>query len=379
MTIRRVAIIHPWLPQYRLGLFELLTKRLGQSGIELDIFVGSPERAWSLRGDQIDSRLGIKLDTKEYSVLGRTLLKKDISKIDFNKYDLVIVEQAIRNLETYSLVKAKVPLAYWGHGRTYTQSNIWLLEKLKIKLTRRGIWFFSYTEGGRDHLVSKGIDPKRVTVLNNTFDSEQLKFDLAQIDPNSVAQFRREQGLTPDKTALYLGALDPSKRLDLLIQSCELVFTKDPSFRLLIVGSGPEKARLAKILESKPWATLFDAQFGEQKALLLRTADVLCIPGRVGLIAIDSFTASVPIVTTPDPFHPPEFEYLQSGFNSLVSEDISIESYSKSIVEAMDLRVKEKLKKGCVASSSLYSLENMVNQFAKGIRAACQVDPEVHL
>lgn len=379
MMNKRVAIIHPWLPQYRVAFFELLIQRLVEEGIELNLFVGAPEEAWSSRGDQIDSPLGTKLPTKEFKLLGRSLLKKDISGIELKKYDLVIVEQAIRNLETYALLAGKVPLAFWGHGRTFTQSNFWPLEKLKLKITRRGIWFFSYTKGGRDHLVSRGVAPDRVTILNNTFDSDQLKMDLAQVSEESLTSFQSEHNLTPNKTALYIGALDPSKRLDLLIESGELVFNEDPSFRLLIVGSGPEKARLKKICESKPWVKMFGSQFGIQKALLLKASDVLCIPGRVGLVAIDSFAASVPIITTPDPFHPPEFEYLQSGVNSLVSVAVSAESYSKTIIQGLEPTLRENLKLGCAESSSIYSLQNMVEQFVAGIVSACLSDREGYL
>jgi len=341
------------------------------------LYFGSPEESWASRGDTVETGLGIKLPTREIKILGRSLLIKDITELKRSKYDLVIVEQAIRNLETYSLLWSKAPLAFWGHGKTYTQSTLWLLEKLKFNLTKRGKWFFSYTEGGKNHLVRRGFNPKMVSVLNNTFDTDQLSDDLRGTTDSLIKNFQTFHKLDPKKTALYIGAFDVSKRLDLLLHAGDLVFAKEPTFRLLLVGAGPEKSRLAELVKARSWATMFEPKFGMDKAVVLKSSSVLCVPGRMGLVAIDSFVASLPIVTTPDPYHPPEFEYLKSDFNSIVSSHLSVESYSEAILEALNPENNSRLKEGCLESSKLYTLKNMVDEFVKGVELAIQEPAEV--
>jgi glycosyltransferase involved in cell wall biosynthesis len=374
---KRVAIIHPWLPQYRLAFFELLHKQLLSKGIEMSLYFGTPEASWASRGDTVETPIGIKLPTREIKILGRSLLVKDISELKRRKYDLVIVEQAIRNLETYSLLFGKTPVAFWGHGKTYTQPTLWLLEKLKFIITKQGKWFFSYTNGGKNHLVQQGFNPEKITVLNNTFDTNQLAIELSETTDSLVTDFQSAHKLDPKKTALYIGALDVSKRLDLLLAAGDLVFAKEPSFRLLIIGAGPEKDRLTEVVKTRSWATMLDPRFGMDKAVVLKASSVLCAPGRVGLVAIDSFVASLPIVTTPDPFHPPEFEYLESGYNSVVSSNLTAESYSEAILEALSAENNFRLREACLESSKLYTLNNMVDQFVKGVELAIQDSSEV--
>lgn len=374
----KVAIIHPWIPQYRVAFFEKLTAALAAKGITLDLFYGEPELDWKLRGDQIQGIVGRLLPTKQYRLFGRSFLNKNLSQLKIREYELVIVEQAIRNLETYVLLMKKVPTAFWGHGKTYTQQSVNVLETAKKWITKKGTWFFAYTEGGKQHVLDGGFAHDRVTVLNNTFDTSELKANLDKVSQSEVNSFLNENMLTQGKVGLFIGALDKSKRIDLLLDAAEIVHRRDEEFRLLVVGGGPEEHRLQELCKGRTWVHFFKPKFGKDKAVLLRACDLLLVPGRVGLIAIDSFTAGKPIVTTPDPFHPPEFEYLVNGYNSVVSESVSSVSYANAIIDSLKRPMLDFLSKNAHFSAEKYSIEAMVSAFTLGIMDALTAQRDEH-
>jgi glycosyltransferase involved in cell wall biosynthesis len=101
----------------------------------------------------------------------------------------------------------------------------------------------------------------------------------------------------------------------------------------------------------------------ETKRILAEIATCILMPGRVGLIAIDSFQMGLPIISTHFDFHAPEFEYLINGKNSLISEN-DIQSYVEAIAEYLnDSSLQIQLKLGAQESERHYSLYNMQNGF----------------
>jgi glycosyltransferase involved in cell wall biosynthesis len=366
----KIAIIHPGMPNYRLSFFEKLTLELAKEKIALDVFFGEPENAWKLRNDQGNLDRSVYLPTRQIKIGGRTLLYKSLKTISgLENYDLVIAEHAIRNLETFQLIAKRVPLAFWGHGRTYTQPTSPFTEAVKARLARNARWFFSYTKSGADAVAAAGLSSAKITVLNNAIDTNTLKLQLEQISDDDVAKFRTEQLNNASKVALFLGALDKSKKIEFLFDSLDIVAKDDPNFRFLIVGDGPLRGLVSKLVSTRPWAFQFGSQFGAKKALILGVADTLVIPGRAGLVVVDSFVAELPIITTPDRYHPPEFDYLVSGVNSIVVNE-DVKTYSLAVQNSFKPEVSSALREGCRQSSSRYSLDAMVENFVQGVLGA---------
>jgi hypothetical protein len=97
---------------------------------------------------------------------------------------------------------------------------------------------------------------------------------------------------------------------------------------------------------------------------------VLLMPGRVGLVAVDSFALQTPIITTRWPYHSAEVEYLEDGVNARFSGN-STPEFADTIEQVLrardDLRI---LKAACASATARYSLESMVSNFAGGVVAA---------
>ena len=371
--MKQVAIIHPWLPQYRLPFFERLIASAADAGIRVDVYHGSPPPEWEERMDSAEATYATALQTRFLRLGGRSLVWKSLRPLqETARYDLIVVEQAIRNLETYRLLartRSRKRLAFWGHGRSYTKDLSPAEERFKRYLTNRGQWFFSYTRGGANAVVANGFDDRHVTIVQNSIDSKRLADDIESISHGQAEEFRTVHGLS-GRTALFIGGLDSSKRLDFLVRAGDRLATDLPGFKLLIGGNGSDRSFVTDAAKDRPWLVYLGAIFGEQKALALRASDVLAIPGRVGLVAVDSFAAGRPIVTTDWKWHAPEFEYLESNRNSLVTTD-SVAAYAAGLSRVLRDDVKrERMRAACLVSAQHFTIDRMVENFVNGLREA---------
>lgn len=370
-STRRVAIIQPAIPQYRVPFFTRLIAAAGEEGIQIDVFGGETPTETRARGDTSDAPFIRSLDTRELKIRGRTLFYKSTAPIRRIGYDLVIVEHAVRNVETYELlVRLKGRrVAFWGHGRTYTKYVSPLQDALKYWLARRATWFFGYTERGVDSVVEHGFPRNRTTVLNNAIDTAALRSDLSMISDRDVMEFSRDHDLR-GSTALYLGGIDSYKRIPFLLESAATAHELCAEFRLLIAGNGSDRPMVEEFVAENPWAIYLGTVQGRAKALALRTAQAVSIPGAIGLVALDSLVAGTPIVTTDFRHHGPEFDYLAIGNTALVTTD-SVDSYAAGLVAFLADRPRQKeMSDRCRDAAEKYTLDRMVCSFLAGIKSA---------
>ncbi|MCB5291210.1 glycosyltransferase family 4 protein [Arthrobacter sp. SO3] len=370
--MKRVAIVHPWFPQYRAPFFENLIKRARDFDIDIEIFHGSPPPEWGERGDSVTARYATLLPTKFFKIRGKSLALKSLEPLMCrHAYDLIIVEQAVRNLETFKMLFGpyRFKLAFWGHGRTYTEKVGRLQEAVKMSLTRRGKWFFSYTTGGAKAVESAGFAHDRITVVQNAINSEELRREVSLVSGSDLERFNSRFDLK-GKTAVFVGGLDQAKRLPFLVRAADICHASLPDFRLIVLGDGSHRNIIEESAEDRAWLHYLGRSRGSEKAQALASAQLMMMPGRVGLVAVDSFAAALPIVTTDWPYHAPEFEYLVNGQNSIITDD-SEESYAREVVALLSdpLRLSI-MQSGSDESAGQYSLEKMVENFAIGLRDA---------
>jgi hypothetical protein len=223
----KLLVIHPWVAAYRVPFYDRLEKVLAQHDIELLVTRNCAPPSMAGREDMSEGPWARTVPMSWLTFGGREIASRRIGSImrEFQP-DLVVVEQALHNPETYLLLlrhaAGRYGMATWGHGRSYSSEQSAPVAALKDWLTRRGDWFFAYTQGGADHVVQHGFPRARVCVLNNTIDTDQLRADLDDGDPRELNEFRREHDLTPGRTALFLGGVDQKEGIGFLLESARL-------------------------------------------------------------------------------------------------------------------------------------------------------------
>jgi glycosyltransferase involved in cell wall biosynthesis len=254
----------------------------------------------------------------------------------------------------------------WDHGRTYCKPQSAVEQAAKFALTRRARWFFAYTEGGARSVVARGFPAERTTVVQNAIDSLALRAACQAVTADQLRDFRARHGLTPGRTALFVGALSRDKRIPELLAAAEEAARLLPGFRLLVAGRGELEGQLLRAASRTAAVVPLGQVFGPGKALLGAASELMLMPGLVGLCAVDSFALQTPLVTTDWPFHAPEFEYLRHGRNAWIAPGDPA-GFAREVVALLgDSARLETLRRGCREDAPRYTVEEMSRRFTEG-------------
>lgn len=370
----RLLVIQTYVPNYRVPFFAQLRNRLTESEIELVVAAGRPTGNLALRGDDAgDDVVDVWLPSVRMPMpRGRITFRSTQVLAESTRPDLVIVEQALKHTDMYQFLaqqffRGTPRVGMWGQGRSFSTRQSRLAAAAKKRLTRASDWFFAYTDEGARHVIRFGFPSERVTVVQNSTDTEVLRTEIQGVSDAEVKAFRAVHGLTMGRTALFLGGVDASKGIGFLVESARKVEQAMPGFRLLIAGDG-QMADFVRREEDAgaPIRSLGSVQ-GAAKAVALRSADVMMVPQWIGLVAVDALAAGLPIVTTNHPSHSPEFAYLTPGRTALVSA-YSVEQYAETAKSLLDhpehLR---QMQDKCKRASFRFSTTDMASRMAKGI------------
>ena len=369
-----LIVVHPFLPSYRRPFFDRVDTALGERGWDFGVVDSDAPPSIASRGDKSAGSWVVPTRTQWVPVGDRALAYRHLRKpLKNHAADLVVVEQGIRNLETYPLLARRYlggpGVAMWGHGRSYSTPQGPRAAALKQFLTRRSQWFFAYTQGGADHVIANGFPANRVSVLNNTIDTDSLRHDLKVVSDHDVDGFSRRHGLTPGRTALFLGGVDKAKGIDFLLESAQSAAQMLPGFVLLVGGAGAQLGDVQAAERAGAPVRALGRLDGPEKALALRSADVLAIPEWIGLVAVDSLVAGRPIVSTWHDSHSPEREYLEHGTTAVfVQHDPT--SYAEGLVDLLaDGSRLPTMQAQCIQQSANCGLNRMVDSFVEGVLA----------
>lgn len=360
--MQRVTIIQELLTQYRVPFYERLRPELEQHGIELVLVHG---RARGLRASRKDEAAlpWAHVVENRYLRVGRSAEAVWQPVLHHgNATDLVVVEHANRQLVNYALLanrslRRRPRLAFWGHGANLQATNPHsLAEQFKRRVATLADWWFAYTEGSAARVVSTGFPSERVTVVQNSIDT-------------------RDYPDAPKKTpgeCVFVGSLHHEKRLDMLLEAGEMLADRVADFHLTVIGAGPMQSQIQEVANRSSWLTYAGPLFNESKAAAVAKANLLLMPGLVGLAILDGFAGLAPLVTTAYPRHSPEIEYLDDGVNGLISAGApSVDSFVGLVASVLeDPGRLALLQHGCARARTEFSIDDMAQRFATGVAAA---------
>jgi len=370
--MKKVVICQHRLLHYRLALFELLREACAKRGIELNLVHGQASRRELTKKDEGVLPWAHKVENQFLELGERDLLWQPLPA-ELADADLIIIMQENRILSNYPLLVKRMlgrqKLAYWGHGVNFQSEHPnGLRERWKRIVLTRVDWWFAYTQTTVRILENAGYPKQRITCLNNSIDTEGFQRDLAAITETDLSEQLRMLGAeSGSRIGLFCGSLYPDKRLEYMMEAADQIHAQVPDFQLVVVGDGPSAGDILAAAESRPWIKYMGARRGVEKAVLFRLATVLFNPGAVGLHVLDSFCSGIPIATTSEARHGPEFAYLKDGQNSIIARG-DPSSYARAIIKLLsDSKVHARLCFNAKQNASQYSLRNMVENFVEGI------------
>lgn len=314
---RQLAILQPYIPDYRVGLWSLVIDRLLESGIEARVFWGEAGGQMEL-GDHAESAVWaeqVKVAAVRIPFVRAKVVYRDVPKAWRGADVLWLTEMAVGNLNAWQRALAHKAYMTFGHAVSGTTRSGRVSDSLEGILNRSAFGVLTYTDRGRDHVIHRQrVIPGRASSFQNATDTSELRQRLADVSDDDQRQFRTAHSLPETaQISLFVGALAPYKRIDLLVEAAEMVFRACPNEYLVVTGDGPEAARLKNLAERTGRVRLLGRTPMADIAVPASLAYQLVNPGRVGLVAVDALAMRLPVLTTVSDEHAPEVDYLQPG------------------------------------------------------------------
>ena len=294
---------------YRIPLFNELQKQLYEKGLKLKVIFGAlsyPRRKWNFEMSSC------KFD---YELLHSCRLALfDPEKVIFTYRGLfkIIKRDKPRLIITngFSIATTKLWLISWFKSVRYI---IWsgaiesrrgrdsqirrVHRKLLIKKAKG---FIAYGTKAKEYLVNLGAKPERIEIGINTIDTYFFQSEIEKYRDN-LEKGTKE---TKKKILLCVGYLVKRKRLDLLLKSIEILAKKRSDFILKIVGDGPEKENLVKLVDKLGIAEFVTFEGYKQKEELIKyyaEADCFLFPTDFdiwGLVLVEAMAAGLPCIAS---------------------------------------------------------------------------------
>jgi colanic acid/amylovoran biosynthesis glycosyltransferase len=198
------------------------------------------------------------------------------------------------------------------------------------------------------HVVRLGIDPAIFFPTRKSQESEQHTLEI-----------------------LCVGRLVPSKGQLILLQACALLHAQGHSFRLRLVGPGPDREHLETFAKQKDIAVIFEgAKSHDETRQLLGRADIFALASfaeGVPVALMEAMAMEVPCVSTRIAGIP---ELIRDGLDGLLVPASSVEALASALQRLCeDPLLRRSLGiAGCKRVLGLYNLPQNVNSLAHVFR-----------
>ncbi|WP_166980728.1 glycosyltransferase [Paramicrobacterium fandaimingii] len=362
----RIAIVQPYVPSYRIAFFERVIAELKANGHECFVVSGTPTGDAAVRGDAKSPSWLKARTTHELSIAGKRLRWHSSWK-SWRKADYYVVELSSTSIDSLVTLWCKPGRTItWGHVKSYTSHPNKLSETIKVWQMRRSRLTFAYTHGGAREAISKGLSPDKIVTLMNTIDLNELQQAVETARSISTDAVQLELDVPhPELTVSMIGSLDSSKRVKFVGDVLDELWKIDRKILLLVGGLGKDSWML-DAASKRGQVRMLGRVDSILKAKMSKVSQLLINPGRIGLIAPESFVLGLPILTTDWPFHAPENEYLEIGTDSLLLPN-DPQKFAVTLRNQIHDESLTDLRMACRAKSGTPSLEHMVKAFSDGI------------
>jgi phosphatidylinositol alpha-1,6-mannosyltransferase len=242
--------------------------------------------------------------------------------------------------------KGVVNIVALTHGHEVWWAKLWPFSSA-ISFIGRNVDHLTYLGEFTKNEISKALSPKAKSKLVKI--APGIDTDHFAPDPTAV-QLRRDLGLANKKVIVSVGRLVHRKGQDILIQSMPAVLAKHPSAHILMVGEGPYRKDLTKMVEN---LNLSDAvtfigriQYKELPRYIC-AGDIFAMPSRsrlaglevegLGIVYLEASSCALPVIAGRSGGAPDAVDEGVTGFSV---EGTSPTEVSKAIIKLFDDPIK---------------------------------------
>lgn len=344
-----IALVPDRFALYRYPVFKLISQG-GQNGHRVVIYADTKEDPSKIKLVDIEY---CNADLDAGGVIWRGIRSIYLGRVCFwqtgllklatsRACDVVVYWGEAHRLSTwFSVLLAKVfgkRVVFWTHGLYGKEGRL----KRNIR-----VWFYGladtlllYGGHGKRRLELAGFSSERMFVINNSLNVDGQVAAIDGIKPEELEELRRNLCTKSERLLVFVGRLEPQKRLDLLFQSVAILARRGIKLKVLLIGDGSSRKELEKlsnVLGISDRVIFHGECYKEEVVLpLLAVSDVCVSPGEVGLTAMHSLVCGTPVVTHDDMANQmPEVEAIKPGRSGAFFERDNVDDLADAIYKCL--------------------------------------------
>ena len=257
-------------------------------------------------------------------------------KTHYQEYDYIILEGATNlsnNIPIVKFLKSKhKPYLVWDAGRR-KNSKMSLPRKL-AQGRLEYVWknsaaIIAYSTLAKSYFKSIGIADEHIFVCQNTLYVGEFDKQIEKIDPQIVKEIRSKYVAEGEKIILYVGAVEPRKRIKDLIDAFELIQKTHTGAALVIIGGGNQLEELREYAKDKQKVYLL-GQIIDGVIKYFMACDVFALPSEGGLSLNQAMICRKPLVASSA--DGTELDLIEDGKNGYIFEEGDVSGLAEKII-----------------------------------------------
>ncbi|MCM1109566.1 MAG: glycosyltransferase [Clostridium sp.] len=328
--MRKVCCIFNFAPHYRKAIYQLMDREL-----KCDFYFGDHAET-KIQAMDVSALKGFKGNVRNKRLFSHFYWQRGILRLLNKPYDSFILTGEVYNLSLWVfLLMARLKRKQtflWSHG-WYGKENKWR-KLLKKAIFRQANGMLLYGEYARKLMIENGFDPQRLFCIANSLDYDNQKIIRNRLTHTGI--YRQLFG-NDYPTCIYVGRIQPVKRIDLLIRAIALMEQQGLGLcNLLIVGDGENRKALEAVANEvriNNRVHFYGSCYDETRlAEIFYNATACVSPGNVGLTALHALSFGCPVITH-NTFSEqmPEFEVITEHQTGAFFQKDSVEDLARAI------------------------------------------------
>ncbi len=294
----KVLFIFDRVMHYHVDLFQQLEMLLAKNDIELILLAGNPRKSTGGRDGIKDNIIKNQYIYNFYEIK----VKRYILRIQFGilnvifkqKPDIVVQQGHVGNITIWLLGALKKLFKYklisWQCGYEYNDTQLkYIFTKIFLK---NFDFHLAYHTNAMKYLINYKIDKKIIKIIYNTINEKKINI-LDKNKAREILYLKYPQAINK-KIILYVGAILQEKKLELLIESFNLINEKESV--LIIVGSGEHLEYLMRTYRLNE-NIIFTGKVLKGVEVYFDSAELFVLPGTGGLAINEAIYHGLPVIS----------------------------------------------------------------------------------
>ncbi len=373
---RKIAIVQPYIPRYRMPLFE----QLGQDGewtIHVIADIEAPNQLNQYR-EFVSPNAQFKVTHVPVTHVGPFTLRPGLERaIEQLDPDATIFTCNPRDIGQYRLMRKhrqkKRLLGLWGMFYRIGKRRAWS-EYVMREMGHMASRVFCYGERDTKEMITRGIDREKLVTLHNAIDHSEAIAARECLSADEIDGFRRRNAIEGKRVLLQVVRIYPIKRTDLLLRMFARLVQSRDDVELVLIGGGPDEQamkRLARELSVSDNVRFLGPIYDETElSLWFSSADLFVIATCAGFSLHHAMCHGLPAVTDDSVrTQTSESEALVDEVTGLRYRAGDVDDFSRKVCRILDdSEFASTLSRNAIERITRhYTLDSMAERFRAGI------------